>query len=82
MLQPRYDGILFHYLVACEQALWGPLSAGQELEGELATMSLEFEFPGGSPSTKLSDFHQSARSRSECECKKNIENTHEGTHQG
>ena len=52
MLQePGYDGILFHYLVACEQALWGPLSVGQEMEGELATtgMSLEFEFPGGSP---------------------------------
>ena len=34
-------------------------------EGDLATMSLEFEFylqfPCGSPLTWLSDFHQSAR---------------------
>jgi len=30
--------------VACEQALLGTLVAGQEKEGELATMSLEFEF--------------------------------------
>ena len=53
MLQdPGYDGILFHYLAACEQAsyiaLRGPLSAGQKIEGELATMSLKFEFSGGS----------------------------------
>ena len=30
-------------IVVCEQALWGSLVAGQEKEGELATMSLEFE---------------------------------------
>ena len=29
----------------CEQALWGPLAAGQEKEGRLARMSLEFEYP-------------------------------------
>ena len=28
----------------CEQALWGPLAVGQEKEGRLATMSLEFEY--------------------------------------
>ena len=30
--------------LACEQALWGALAAGQEKEGELATTSLEFEY--------------------------------------
>ena len=36
MLQdPGYDGILFHYLVACEQALQCSLSAGQEMEKSL-----------------------------------------------
>ena len=30
--------------VACEQALRGVLVAGREKEGELATMSLEFEY--------------------------------------
>ena len=29
----------------CEQALWGPQAAGQEKEGRLARMSLEFEYP-------------------------------------
>ena len=37
-----------------EQVLWGALAVWQEKEGELATMSLEFEFhlqsPFGSPS--------------------------------
>ena len=57
----------------CEQALRGALAAWREKEGELATMSLEFEFhlqfPCGSPSTELSDFRQSARSGNERECK-------------
>ena len=36
MLQdPGYDGILFHYLVACKQALQCSLSAGQEMEKSL-----------------------------------------------
>ena len=52
--------------LTCEQALPGALAAGREKEGELATASLEFEFYlqflCGSPSTELSDFHQSARS--------------------
>ena len=30
--------------IACEQALWCALAAGQEKEGELATMSPEFEY--------------------------------------
>ena len=30
--------------IACKQAFWGTLAAGWEKEGELATMSLEFEF--------------------------------------
>ena len=54
----------------------GALAVGREKEGELATWSLEFEFhlqfPCGSPSTELSDFCQSARSRKECECKETM----------
>ena len=30
--------------LACKQALWGALAAGREKEGELATVSLEFEY--------------------------------------
>ena len=30
--------------LACEQALWGALAAGQEKEGDVATTSLEFEY--------------------------------------
>ena len=59
--------------LAWEQALQGALAVGQEKEGELATMSLEFEFhlqfPCGSPSTELSVFRQSARSENEREVK-------------
>ena len=59
--------------IACEQPLWGTLGAGQEKEGELATTSLEFEFhlqfSSGFPSTELSDFYQSARSRNKHKCK-------------
>ena len=31
--------------LACEQALWSALAARREKEGELATTSLEFEYP-------------------------------------
>ena len=70
-----------HYtvLLACEQALQGTLVAGWEKEGELATMSLEFEFclqfPCGSLSTKLLDFWQSAQSRNEGEWKQTLKKT-------
>ena len=78
MLQdPGYDGKLFHYLVAWEHANSPGLSVSGAGNGEeLATMSLEFEFPGGSLSTELSDFRRSVSSWSECECnKKTLENT-------
>ena len=65
-------------VLACNQALQGPVAEGQEKDGELATMSLEFEFhlqfPSGSLSTELSDFRQSARSRNEHECKQTLKN--------
>ena len=66
--------------VACEQALRGALAAGREKEGELetASMGFEFQFPWGSPSTELSDFCQSARSRNERECKQTLKNTCQG----
>ena len=52
-------------VLTCEQALRGALAARLLKEGDLATMSLEFEFylqfPCGSPLTWLSDFHQSVR---------------------
>ena len=52
-------------VLTCEQALRGALAVGLLKEGELATMSLEFEFylqfPCGFPLTWLSDFLQSAR---------------------
>ena len=58
--------------IAPEQALYGALAAGRENQGELAMTSLEFkfhlQFPCGFPSTELSDFRQSARSRN----KKNV----------
>ena len=58
--------------LACEQA-------GREKKGELATTFPEFEFhlqfPCGSPSTELSDFHQSARSGNERECKQTLKIT-------
>ena len=34
-------------MLAYKQALWGSLAAGREKEGELATMSLEFEYLHG-----------------------------------
>ena len=49
--------------LACEQALRGTLAAGREKEGELATMSRDFElhlqFPCGSSLPELSHFCQS-----------------------
>ena len=39
-----HDNLLKYQSVACEQALQGILAAGQEMEGELATMPLEFEY--------------------------------------
>ena len=66
-------------LVACKQGLQGTLAAGWEKEGELATMSLEFEFhlqlPHSSPSTEQSDFHHSVQSGNEHECKQTLKNT-------
>ena len=68
--------------IACEQDLRGALAAGREKEGELATLSLEFEFhvqfPCVSPSTELSDFRQSARSRNERKCKQILKNAWQG----
>ena len=68
--------------LVCEQALRGALAAWWEKEGELATMSLEFEFhlqfPCCSLSTELSDFRQSARSGNEHECKQTLKNTCQG----
>ena len=67
---------------ACEQTLWGALAVGWEKEGELATMSLEFEFhvqfPCGSLSTELLDFCQSAQSGNEHECKQTLKNRCQG----
>ena len=66
-------------LVACKLALQGTMAVGREKEGELATMSLEFEFhlqfPNNSPSTEQSDFRQSGQSRNEHECKQTLKNT-------
>ena len=40
-------------IVVSEQALWGALVAGKEKEGELATMSLEFEYLDGKSRCKM-----------------------------
>ena len=68
--------------LACEQALRGALAAGRENEGELTTTFLEFEFhlqfPCGAPSTELSNFPQSTRSRNERQCKQTLKNTWQG----
>ena len=68
--------------LACVQALWCTLAAGQQKEGELATMSPEFEFhlqfPCGSLSAELSDFCQSAQSGNKRECKQTLKNTCQG----
>ena len=62
MLQYRQSSFLAFSFVSCEQAVWGALVAGWEKEGDLANMSLEFEFhlqsPRDSPSTELADFRQ------------------------
>ena len=64
------------------QALLGTQAAGREKEGELVTMSLEFEFhlqfSRGSLSTELSDFRQSAPSGNERECKQTLKSTRQG----
>ena len=45
--------------VACEQALWGALVAGQEKEGELATTtSLEFEYLHSKKSMRNADWQR------------------------
>ena len=66
-------------VIAWKQALWGALVAGREKDGELVTTALEFEFhfqfPRGSPSAELSDFHQSVQSGNESECKQTLKNT-------
>ena len=62
--------------LACKKALVGALAVGREKEGELATMSLEFEFHLQFlcvfPLTELSDFGQSARNGNKCECKQTL----------
>ena len=66
-------------VIAWKKALWGALVAGREKDGELVTTALEFEFhlqfPRGSPSAELSDFHQSVQSGNESECKQTLKNT-------
>ena len=66
-------------LLVCKQALWGALAAGWDIEGELATMSLEiefcFQFPCSFPSTELSDLRQSTRIGNERQCKQTLNNT-------
>ena len=68
--------------LACEQALLGAVTAGQEKEGELATASPEFQFhlqfPRGSSFSGLSDFRQSAESGNERDCKQTLKNTCRG----
>ena len=55
---------------------------GREKEGEVATVSLEFEFhlqfPCGSLLTELLDFCQSAGRENEHECKQTLKNTCQG----
>ena len=81
-IKPKLNHNISMADMACEQALRGALAVGREKEGELATLSLEFEFhlqfPCGSPSTELSDFRQSARSGNERECKQTSKNTCQG----
>ena len=66
-------------VIAWKQALWGALVVGREKDGELVTTALEFgfhfQFPCGSPSAELSDFHQSVQSGNESECKQTLKNT-------
>ena len=68
-----------HHNVACEQALWGSLAAGREKEGELAAVSLKFEFhlefPCSFLSSELSVFPQSALSGNDRDCRQALKNT-------
>ena len=68
--------------VACEQAFRAALVAGRKKEGELATMSLKFDFhlqfPCGSQPTELSYFRQSVRSGNKRECKQTLKNMCQG----
>ena len=66
--------------LACQQALRGALAAGKEKEGDCCNYvsSLEFEFhlqfPGGSPSTKMSLLPPISAKRKRARMKTNIEN--------
>ena len=68
--------------IACKQALRGTLVERWKKAVELATTSLQFEvhlqFPCGSQSTELSDFHQSAQTGNKCESKQTLKNTSQG----
>ena len=82
---PPGKGFLTQALgIHCKLSGGGALAAGQEKEGELVTMSLEFEFhpqfPCGSPLTELSDFGQSARSGNKRECNQTLK-TRQSTRQ-
>ena len=75
MLQdPGYDGILFHYLAACEQASSpGPTVSGTENRRRACNYVSEIWILRWLPvSTDLSDFRRSVQSGNECKCKKNI----------
>ena len=60
--------------LSCEQALRDTLAAGREKEGELATMSLKFEFhlqlPFGAQSTELLDFPNQREAETSANVKK------------
>ena len=74
--------------LACEETLLGALAAGGGGGGGggrrracyYVSWNFEFhlQFPRGSPSTELSDFHQSALSENERECKQTLKNTCQG----
>ena len=73
MLQdPGYDGILFHYLAACEQASSpGPTVSGTENRRRACNYVSEIWILRWLPvSTDLSDFRRSVQSGNECKCKK------------
>ena len=60
--------------LSCDQALRDTLAAGREKEGELATMSLKFEFhlqlPCGAQSTELLDFPNQREAETSANVKK------------
>ena len=70
------------FSIFCITSLVSATPRNHQKEGELATTSLEFEFhfqfPCGSPSTELSDFHQSEQSGNERECTQTLKNMCEG----